>query len=149
MASRETVSDFVSQRTLALVGMSRSGRKFCNAAYKELAAKGLTLHAVHPVAKEIDGVRCWPSLLELPEAVGGVLVCVPPAQAERVVQEAHAAGIPRVWLQQGSESPAAVRFCEEHGMAVVQGECILMFAEPAALMHRLHRWIWGLLGKLP
>lgn len=29
------------------------------------------------------------------------------------------------------------------------GHCILMFAEPTGLGHRLHRWVWGLLGKLP
>jgi hypothetical protein len=31
----------------------------------------------------------------------------------------------------------------------VHGECILMFAEPAAFFHRAHRWIWRMLGKLP
>jgi hypothetical protein len=30
----------------------------------------------------------------------------------------------------------------------VHGECILMFAQPSSF-HRLHRWVWGLLGKLP
>jgi hypothetical protein len=29
------------------------------------------------------------------------------------------------------------------------GECVLMFAEPAAFYHRLHRWVWKLLGRLP
>ncbi len=28
-------------------------------------------------------------------------------------------------------------------------ECILVFAEPAALIHRTHRWIWAVLGRLP
>jgi len=72
-----------------------------------------------------------------------------PAQAEQVVRDAAAAGIRRVWLQQGAESATAIRFCEEHGISAVHGECILMFAEPAAFSHRAHRWVWKLLGKLP
>jgi predicted CoA-binding protein len=84
-----------------------------------------------------------------PEPVGGVLTVVPPAETEKVVAAGHEAGIARVWMQQGSESAAAIRFCEEHGIAVVHHECVLMFAEPAGWFHRVHRWVWRLLGRLP
>ena len=149
MSSRALVSDFVSRRTLALVGMSRGGKKFGNAAYRELTAKGYTVHVVHPEAETIDGARCWPSLAALPTPVDGVVVVVPPTQTARVVEDARAAGIPRVWMQQGAESPEAIRYCEEHGIAVVHHECILMFAEPLGWFHRAHRGLWRLLGRLP
>jgi predicted CoA-binding protein len=84
----------------------------------------------------------------LPEPVGGVLIVVPPAETEKVVRDAAQVGIRRVWMQQGAESETAIRFCEENGISAVHGECILMFAQPAGF-HRLHRWVWGLLGKLP
>ncbi|NOY06371.1 MAG: CoA-binding protein, partial [Chlorobi bacterium] len=58
-------------------------------------------------------------------------------------------GIRRIWMQQGAESEEAIRFCEEHGINVVHGECIMMFMEDPAFMHRAHRWVWKLLGKLP
>ncbi len=149
MTSREAVTDFLAQRTLALAGMSRGGRGFGNVVHRELKAKGYTVYAVHPQADLIGGERCWPSLADLPGPVGGVVVSLPPGQAENVVREAHRAGIRRVWLSQGSESPEAIRFCEEHGMAVIARECILMFAEPAAWIHRVHRGLWRMLGKLP
>ena len=148
-ATRQAVDDFVGQRTLAVVGVSRGGRKFGNIAYRELRDKGYRLFAVHPQASQIEGDPCYASVGALPEPVGGVLVIVPPAQAERVVREAAAAGIKRVWLQQGSESAEAIRFCTEQGMSVVAGECVLMFAEPARFYHRMHRGVWRLLGKLP
>jgi predicted CoA-binding protein len=147
--SRQPIEDFLAQRTIALVGLSRSGKKFGNMALRELRAKGYTVHAVHPTAEAIDGVPCFPDLACLPEPVGGVLTVVPPAETEKVVAAAHETGIARVWMQQGSESPAAIRFCEEHGMTVVHHECVLMFAEPAGWFHRAHRWVWGCLGKLP
>jgi predicted CoA-binding protein len=30
----------------------------------------------------------------------------------------------------------------------VAGECILMFAKPTGV-HKAHRWVWGVLGRLP
>jgi predicted CoA-binding protein len=149
MSSRAMVTDFVAQRKLAVVGVSRQGRKFGNTAFRELKAKGYKLVPVHPQAETIEGERCYPNLASLPEPVDGVLVVVPPAETEKVVREAAAAGIKRVWMQQGAESPAAIKFCQENGLNTVHGECILMFAEPTAWFHRAHRWVWKLLGKLP
>ena len=148
MTAKALIDDFIGQRTLAVVGVSRSGKKFGNLAFRELKEKGYRLFPVHPVAETVEGDLCHPSLKDLPEPVGGVLVIVPPAQAEKVVQEVAQAGIRRIWMQKGAESPAALRFCEAAGLSVVYGECILMFAEPAAFYHRFHRWLRGLFGKL-
>jgi hypothetical protein len=149
MTSRSDVQRFVAERTLALVGVSRSGKKFGNMVLKELAGKGYTIYPVHPEAATIDGHRAFRSLADLPTAPGGVVVVVPPAQAAGVVRDAYEAGITNVWLQQGAVSPDAVRYGAEHGMNVVDGECILMFTDPQAWHHRTHRWIWKVLGKLP
>jgi predicted CoA-binding protein len=149
MTTAQAIRGFLVQRTLAIVGVSTTGKKFGNVAYRELKAKGYRLIPVHPSAQVIEGGRCCRSLCSLPEPVGGVLVVVPPAQTERVVEEAASAGIKHVWIQPGAESEAAIRFCKENEMSVIHGECILMFAEPAGFVHRVHRWVWGLLGKLP
>lgn len=146
--TKAAVNDFLSQRTLAVVGVSRSGKKFGNAATRELRNKGYRMLPVHPEAETIDGERCYPSLRQLPEQVAGVLIVVPPEQTEQVVREAADAGIRHVWMQQGAESKTAIDFCRERGMSVVHGECILMFAAPTGA-HRLHHWVWRLFGKLP
>ena len=67
-------------------------------------------------------------------------MCVPPADAVSVVRDAADAGIPRIWLQQGSESDYVVELCRELGLAFVAGECILKYADPHGV-HRLHRVI--------
>lgn len=132
MTTRAAIDDFLAQRTLAVVGVSREGKGFGSMAYEELKAKGYRVFPVNPNAESIGGERCYPSLSALPELVGGVVVVVPPAQTEQVVRDAAAAGIERVWMQQGAESEAAIRFCEENGISVVHGECILMLSEPIA-----------------
>ena len=149
MTSKQAVTDFLAQPSLAVVGVSRSGKHFGNAAYRELKSKGYRLYPVHPEAEVVEGDRCYPDFASLPEPVGGALIVVPPEQTERVVRAAAEAGIRRLWLQQGAQSPAAIRFCEENGITAVHGECILMFAEPTHIFHRAHRAVWGLLGKLP
>lgn len=148
-SSRTEVDEFLRQRTLAVVGVSRSGKKFGNVIYRSLREKGYTVIPVHPAAETLEGDRCAPNLRHLPQAVDGVVLVVPPAETERIVREAHEAGIRRVWMQQGAGSPSAVQFCREHGMSVISGECLLMFAEPAEWVHRAHRWVWKHLDKLP
>ncbi|MFO1078163.1 MAG: CoA-binding protein [Planctomycetota bacterium] len=147
--SRRAVDEFLAQKTLALAGASRRGRKFGNAVLKELTKQGYEVLVVHPEAAEIDGAPCYRSLAALPKPVGGLVAVVPPSATAQLVAEAAEAGIPRIWMQQGAESPDAIRSCAEHGIDAVHGECILMFAEPAGFVHRAHRWIRKVCGKLP
>ncbi|MDI6780023.1 MAG: CoA-binding protein, partial [Bacteroidota bacterium] len=83
------------------------------------------------------------------EKVSGVLVITKPTETERIVREANSLGIKHIWIQQGAESEASINFCNEKSINCVSGECILMFAEPTAFLHRVHRWVWGVFGKLP
>jgi hypothetical protein len=142
------IDEFVSQPALALMGMSRSGKKFGNFAYRELVSKGYRVYPIHPDVKAIHGVRCYSDFEDLPERIGGALVVLPPAKALSAIRKAAAAGIRRVWLQQGSESPDVIKACQELGIDAISGECLLMFTRPTSY-HKVHRWLWGLLGKLP
>ena len=49
----------------------------------------------------------------------------------------------------GLNQSAAIKFCQENGISEVHGECILMFAKPLKFYHKPHRWVWGMIGKLP
>ena len=148
MTTRAAIDDFLAQPALALVGASRTGGKFGNYALRELRSKGYRVYPVHPAATQIDGVPCAPDFAHLPEPVGGVVVVVPPVDAAPVVREAAAAGIKRVWLQQGSESPNVLKTCADVGVEPVAGECVLMYAHPTGF-HKVHRVLWKMLRKVP
>jgi uncharacterized protein len=148
MISKATVNDFLAGRAWAVVGASRDPKKFGSAAYRELK-KTYHLIPVNPRAETVDGDGCYPNLQALPEPVDGVLILVPPSQTEQVVRDVYAVGIRRVWMQQRTESEAAIRYCQENGISVVYGECILMHAENTAFYHKMHRWVRGVTGKLP
>ena len=143
MTTQSAVQDFLSQPVLAVVGASRDPKKFGNSIYRELKAKGHHVLPVNPHAETVDGDPCYPNLAALPETPGGIIVVVPPAETEKVVREAHAAKITRIWLQRGAESAEAIAYCAANGIQVISGECILMFAEPAAFYHKIHRFFRG------
>ena len=149
MTSKSAIDDFVSQRTFAIVGVSRSGKKFGNNTFRELTSHGYKLYPIHPEAETLEGVPAYKDFASLPEKVNGVIVIVPPAQTEKVVQDAAAAGIKRIWMQQGAQSDSAIRFCRENGITEIHGECINMFAHDTASFHKFHRGLLKIFGRLP
>ena len=148
MTTQASVEGFLAEETLAIAGVSRSGKSFGNSVLKDLTGKGYEMHPVHPEVDGVGGFRCYRSIADLPEEVGGLVLVVPPDQSEKLVRQAKDAGINRVWMQQGAESAEAIRYCEDNGIDAVHGECIMMFAKPTGV-HRFHRWLNGVFGRLP
>lgn len=143
----KTIEDFVHCKRLALVGASRSGKKFGNSVFQELTQRGYEVFLVHPDAKEIDGQPTYPNLAALSGKAEGVIVCVPPAKSAGVLRDAAAAGFKNIWLQQGAESPEVLNLAEELGLNVVVKKCILMYAEPVTSIHSLHRFFAKVFGS--
>ena len=149
MVQKEIINNFLACSKIAVVGVSRSGKKFGNSVLKELRKKGYSVFPINANAIEIEGEKCFGRVSQLPEKVDGVVVVVSPNESVKILKDAESAGIKNIWLQQGSESAEAVDFCNDNCINVVYGHCILMFVEPAEFFHRAHRWINGLTGKLP
>ena len=144
-----SVSSFLEEKRLAVIGASRSGKKFGNTALKMLVEQGYEVYPVHPEANELEGLECYPDVSSLPDGIGGCLLVVPPSSSEKLIPELAAKGIRKVWMQQGAESDRALQLSRENGMETIARECIFMFAEPVQGGHKIHRWIWKLFGKLP
>lgn len=149
MPDRQTIEDFLDQKHVAFVGVSRDSKQFANAVYRRLRDGGRVLYPVNPAAEgaPLEGDTSYPSLAEVPDPVDGVLIMVPAPLAAGAVQQAVDRGIPRVWLHRGvgpgSVTPGAVALCREYGIAVVDGACPLMFDEPVRGIHRFHRLLSG------
>ena len=149
MFTKAQLDELLAQPALAVVGVSRGGTKFGNLLYRTLRERGTRVYAVHPRAAQLEGDPAYAAFNALPEPVGGVVVCVKPAQVEAVLREAVAAGIPRVWLQQGSASREALAYAAAQGLTVLSGACLLMHIAGDRFPHKFHRAIDGWLGRLP
>ena len=149
MISKKAVDNFLTQKNIAVVGVSRNGAKTGSKIYKELKAKNYRTFAVNPKAGNNGEITFYPDLRSIPEDVDGVVLAVPPAVTDMVVREAHELGITHVWMQLGAESQNAIDFCKEKGINVIHNLCIFMFAEPVESIHKVHKWFVKLFGKLP
>lgn len=143
-----SIQDFVNGKSIALAGASRSGKKFGNAACKELKTRGYEVFLIHPEAKEIEGEPCYPNLAALPNKVDGLLVVLPANQAVPVLRDAADMGLRNVWLQQGAESQELLALGQDLGLNLVSGKCILMYAPPVRGFHGFHRFVNKITGQL-
>ena len=144
----KNIQEFIDGKRIAVLGASRSGKKFGNSAATELRQRGYEVYLVHPEAQEIGEERCYPDLASLQGQVDGVWICLPPKQSEQAVREAAQAGFDKIWLQQGAESPAVLAAAQEAGVTPVSGKCILMYAPPVRGFHGWHRAFARLFGQL-
>lgn len=122
----ELIDEFVNLRTWAVVGVSANPAKFGYKVYRDLRRAGYWVYAVNPHLATVLGEPVYPNLAALPVQPDVVNLVVPPVVTEQVVQDAYAAGIRRIWMQPGASSPAAIEYCDAHGMAVVDHACAMI-----------------------
>jgi len=120
------IADFIDRRTWAVVGVSADQAKFGYRVFKNLLEAGYRVYGVNPNVRQVDGQTIYPTLADLPVRPEVVDLVVPPKVSQQIVQECARLGLTRVWLQPGAESEAVVRFCHEHGIAVVYGACAMV-----------------------
>jgi len=153
MSSMATIKDFLAQKRIAVVGVSHDPKDFSRALLRTLRERGYDAVAVNPELSSADDAPCFGKLADVTPQVDGVLVMTSPAVTDQIVQECAKLRIPRVWMYRaggkGAVSPQAVEFCEEHGIAVVPGECPYMFLSGEPWFHRLHGFIKRISGAYP
>ncbi len=142
MATSMTTADFLSHKKLALVRLSAQ-TPVLGDMKKELVPKGYEVSVVYLKAGESD-----PTIASVKDEVEGAIIAVPKSECAAAVREAIEAGVPRLWLQSGCDSKEAIALCEEAGVPVVHGACVLMYAQPVQSIHRFHRAIWKVCGRL-
>jgi hypothetical protein len=150
---KESVDDFLAQKRIAVVGVSRSGRQAANTVYRKLRGAGYQVFAVNPNADEVEGDTCYPNLTSIPGGVEAVVIAATPEVTESVARDCAEQGISRVWMHRsfgtGSVSQAAADFCRDNNISVIPGGCPMMFCAPVDFGHRCMRWILSLTGGLP
>lgn len=111
---------------IAVVGASGNPEKYGHQVYKDLKTAGYRVYPVNPNAKEILGDKVYPDLKSLPAKPDVVNIVVPPEVTEEIVKTCKELGITTVWMQPGSESEEAIKFCEANGIDVIYGVCIMV-----------------------
>ncbi len=123
---QDSIKEFMAQKKFAIVGATDNPKKNGYRIFQNLRRRGYEVYPVNPRLEELDGVRCYPSLSDIPVTVDVVDFVVPPQVTEAVLKECKKLGLDRMWLQPGSESEAAIDFCHENNLKVVHDVCVMM-----------------------
>jgi predicted CoA-binding protein len=153
MQTPKSVAAFLAGRRFAVAGVSRHHAQAANAVFQKLKASGYEVFPVNPNAAEVEGVRCYASVEEIPPPLDGVVIVTPPNASIDVVRQCRESNVRRVWFHRsiggGSVSADAVRACEAGGIDCIVGGCPLMFCEPIDFGHRCMRWWFQRQGRVP
>jgi len=147
-ASRKAIESFLSTKKIAIAGVSRNPKKFGYTVFKELTQKGFDVYPINPNTDSLGGAPCFQSITALPSDVKNLLIVTPKDQTTGLIREAISNGISGIWIQQMSETPEAIKFAEENNINLINKECILMWAEPVKSIHKFHRTVKRLFGRL-
>ena len=135
---KEAASEFLAHKRIAVTGVSRTPKSHGgNIVYARLRDRGYEVFAVNPNAVHVEGDVCYPDLRSIPGGVEAVVIGTRP----------------EVWMHRafgpGSVSAAASDYGREHGIAVIDGGCPLMFEPTADTGHKVMRFIFTMTGKVP
>ena len=95
-------------KIVAVIGASNNRRKFGNRAVRAYRLRGYTVVPINPHETEVEGLRAYKSVLDVPGSIEMASFYVPPEVGERVIEEIARKQIPEVWLNPGAESDALI-----------------------------------------
>ena len=149
----ETIAEFLAQKLIAMIGISRNPKDFSASLFSELERRGYDIVPVNPKASEIMGRSCFNRVQDIPPPVDGALLMTTPEVTDAVITDCAAAGIRRVWMYRaggkGAVSEKAITFCQERGIQVVPGPCPFMFLPGSGGVHTFHGFLRKIFGKYP
>jgi predicted CoA-binding protein len=122
---QELIKEFMAKKRFAVVGATDNAEKYGNRIFKNLTGRSYEVYPVNPNLKEIEGVKCYPSLADVPVKVDVVDFVVPPKVTESILKECKRLGLDHIWLQPGSESETAIAYCRDNNLKVVYGTCVM------------------------
>lgn len=123
----DQIEQFMQSPAFAVAGASTNRNKYGNKVLRCLKQNDHLVVPINPRAKEIEGLTCVSSVLDLADNIDSLSIITPPKITEQVVQHAITKGIKSIWMQPGAESSLAIDLCKENGINVIaDGSCLLV-----------------------
>jgi len=110
--------------TIAVVGASRDVSKVASSVPRQMMRHGWRIIPVNPHTDELWGMKCYPTLTDIPEPVDLVNVFRPSADTPPIARQAVAIGAKALWLQQDIASEESRAIAVAGGLDYVEDHCI-------------------------
>ena len=104
---------------IAIVGASSDRSKYGNIAVRSYLEAGYEVFPVHPKETEIEGLKVYPSVAEIPVPLDRVSVYLPPQTGMKVIEQIAQKGTKELFLNPGSESDELVAKARSLGLNVI------------------------------
>lgn len=149
---QNTINNFKNSKNIAIAGISRTKKtNIGNILLAELSKKGYNIYPINPNTNEIDGVKCYNKVNDLPSEVDSIIIATNQNLTDEIVYSVKNTNIKRVWMQKGSgkgsATPESIKFCKENKIEYVYGICPMMAFGTGG--HKFHYWVRKTLGRLP
>lgn len=95
-------------KVVAVIGASSNRQKFGNRAVRAFQQQGYTVIPINPHEAEVEGLKTYASVLDVPGPIDMASVYVPPEIGERLMDEIARKQIPEVWLNPGADGDAVI-----------------------------------------
>ncbi len=89
--------------SIAIIGASKDRNKFGNKAVRAYKDEGFTVFPINPKEKEIEGLKCFGSVGEIPEKIDSVSLYLPPERSMMVLDEILKKKPAFVYINPGTE----------------------------------------------
>ena len=118
--------------SIAIIGASTDRSKYGNKAVRAWRQQGWTVYPIHPAAQEVEGLKAYPSVGEVPYPIDKASFYVPPQIGLKAIEGVAEKGIKEVYLNPGAESEDLVARCYALGVTpIVACSILAVGAHPA------------------
>lgn len=107
------------KKVVAVVGASSDRNKFGNKAVRAFLAEGHTVIPINPSQSEVEGLKAYRSVRDVPEAIDMATVYVQPEVAVRLLPEFAEKKIPEIWINPGAESDELIADAKARHLNVI------------------------------
>ena len=116
-------------KTVAVIGASTNRAKFGNKAVRAFARQGYRVVPINPTASEVEGLKAYASVLDVPGPIDIATVYVPSHAGVKVMEQLAQRGVEEIWLNPGADEDAVVARARELGLKTIQACSILAIGE--------------------
>jgi predicted CoA-binding protein len=98
----------MAQQSVIVLGASNDRNKYGNKAVRAYIKQGWIVYPVNPSEIEIEGLKCYKSIRDVPRPVDRVTIYLPPKVGLSVLDDLAALKAPEVFFNPGSDAPEVV-----------------------------------------
>ena len=102
--------------SIAIIGASQDPLKYGNKAVRAYLQEKWVVYPVNPKDNEIEGLKCYASITDLPETPDYASLYLPPQIVVKVLDEIAEKGVKKVYFNPGTESQEGIEKAKKLGL---------------------------------